>query len=275
MLFTENYTMAQNLKNKPSVTHQTIRTHLGDIAVQIKEVKGTTPIILLHGVYFDHHLWDTQVAALAKLQTTITLDMPLHGQSQTGIPRKWTLNDCAEMLKEVLDALKITQVIAIGHSWGSMTILRAANKYPERFLSVGFCNMPIAAGTSARRWKFRMQHLLIGFRKFYTRQVAKAMFGKMSLKTNPDLLTYLRQTMNLMSARSIRMTDRSVIMRADSGQQMVQDLKVPALFLKGKEDYVISPNGVKIQEVLGGHVSPLEQPTRVLEFINKVIALKP
>lgn len=31
----------------------------------------------------------------------------------------WTLDDCALMLLDILDALEIDQVIAMGHSWGS------------------------------------------------------------------------------------------------------------------------------------------------------------
>ena len=271
MTFTKQNEVTQNSEAIASKSNRWLQTCMGKIAVQIQEVKNTTPIILLHGVYFDHHLWDAQVAVLAKNQTIITLDMPLHGQSTEQVPKKWTLADCADMLKEVLDKLNISQVIAIGHSWGSMTILRAAYQYPERFLSVGFCNMPVLAATKARRRQFKFQHLLLGFRGFYTRQVAKAMFSKTSLMHNPQLLSYLQKTMGNLKNQAVKMTDRSVIMHADSGETMAKNLKIPALALKGKDDYVITPKGIELQEIPGRHVSPLEHPQLVLKFIEQCL----
>jgi 3-oxoadipate enol-lactonase len=65
--------------------------------------------------------------------------MPLHGHSRENIRPNWTLNDCADMLIEILDSLHIPRVIAIGHSWGSMTILRAAHKHPLKDLNLLDC----------------------------------------------------------------------------------------------------------------------------------------
>ena len=58
-----------------------VNTHLGKIAVY-KKIADTEniPIIFLHGVYFDHHLWDIQIEEI-KDRTVITVDMPLHGES--------------------------------------------------------------------------------------------------------------------------------------------------------------------------------------------------
>lgn len=253
--------------------HKKIKTRLGNIAVQIKEVTGTVPVIFLHGIYFDHRLWDYQVNNIAKKHTTITLDMPLHGESNANIKENWTLMDCAYMLIEVLDALEIEKVVAIGHSWGSMTILRAASKYSERFRAIGFCNMPLDRGTKGTKIKFQFQHLMLIFRNFYTRQVAKVMFGKSSRKESQQWLTYLRQTMGRMRIKDIKTSDYSVILRADDAHNKLQNLKVPALALKGMEDYVASPAFIALSKVKGGHASPLEAPDEVLKFITQVIAL--
>ena len=108
-----------------------INTNLGKIAVYPKLVDSDkTPIIFLHGVYFDHHLWD-EVLYSIRDRKTFSLDMPFHGLSKEITKTDWSLNDCADMLLEILDHLKIAKVIAVGHSWGSMTILRAASKQPE------------------------------------------------------------------------------------------------------------------------------------------------
>ena len=163
-----------------------VNTLLGKIAVYRKasDTKNI-PIIFLHGVYFDHHLWNKVIDSIND-RTIITLDMPLHGLSKEITKNDWTLNDCAEMLLEILDSLQITKVIAVGHSWGSMTILRAASKQPERFESVLLCNMPFLAATKKQKLTFGLQHIMLIFRNFYTNEAAKALFGKSSLQENPS-----------------------------------------------------------------------------------------
>ncbi|HEY0298551.1 MAG TPA: alpha/beta fold hydrolase, partial [Arachidicoccus sp.] len=128
-----------------------ITTSIGKISVHIKKhTSGQTPLIFLHGMYFDHHLWDKHAEAI-KERTVIAVDMPFHGGSRECIEPNWTLNDCASMLIEILDSLQIPKAIAIGHSWGSMTILRAAHRLPARFESVGLCNMSFHAPTRAQK----------------------------------------------------------------------------------------------------------------------------
>ncbi|MEM9981999.1 MAG: alpha/beta hydrolase [Bacteroidota bacterium] len=126
---------------------KTVDTRLGKIALYEKKVPYTLPLILLHGVYFDHCLWNYQVGQIDD-RTIITIDMPLHGKSKEQIPSQWSLEDCVHMLIDLLEALRIDSAITVGHSWGSMMLLRAAHQYPEEFQAVGFCNMPFKATTS-------------------------------------------------------------------------------------------------------------------------------
>lgn len=245
---------------------------MGDIAVYCREVKNTVPIIFLHGVYFDHNLWSYQISRI-KDRTVITIDMPLHGVSAAHVPKYWNLANCGEMLMEILNALNIEKVIAIGHSWGSVTILRAANKYPERFLAIGFCNMPFEKTTSKMKLLFRIMHLLLPFREFYTKQVAKAFYGKQMLKEKPELFEHLDLSMSKLSPAAIKQIDNNVIINADNATDKITSLRVPALALKGKEDYVPVPKLVTVI-VEGGHVSPLEVPEDVYKFILSVTAMK-
>jgi pimeloyl-ACP methyl ester carboxylesterase len=250
-----------------------INTAIGAISVRINTLKGSVPIILLHGVYYDHNLWNYQVERITE-RTVITLDMPFHGNSKNITKYNWTLDDCALMLLEILDALKIDKVIAIGHSWGSMTILRAAAKAPERFQSIGLCNMPFQAATVKTKLLFKMQHLMLGFRKFYSKQVAKALYGKETYNTNHALLNILVSSMSKLKRKEIIQTDKSVIINAENTEPIIQSLKVPTLALKGKEDYVPKPRHLKTKIVEGGHVSPIEVPLEVFTFVKEVIEKK-
>ena len=244
-----------------------IQTNIGKIAIHKTErTSDKLPIILLHGVYFDHHLWDEQVKRVDD-RTFVTIDMPLHGESREITKPDWSLNDCADMLLEILDNLQIPRVIAIGHSWGSMTILRAAYKHPERFEGIGLCNMPFEAASPKQIRMFKLQHTLLFFRKFYTKQAAKSLFGKSSLKENPQLHAQLQRPMNILTIYDIKQIDKKVIFDAEDATTMILNLKVKAIALKGKEDYVPTPPKIQTILVDSGHISPLEEPLKVMDLI--------
>ncbi|MEJ0101018.1 MAG: alpha/beta hydrolase [Bacteroidota bacterium] len=248
-----------------------ITTSIGKISVHIKKhTSGKLPLIFLHGVYFDHHLWNKQFEEI-KDRTVISVDMPLHGDSRENIRPDWTLNDCGNMLIEILDSLQISRVIAIGHSWGSMTILRAAHKHPERFESIGLCNMSFLAATKKQKATYGLQHSMLVLRNFYTKQSAKSMFGKTSLKENPSLINQLKRPMNILSNRQIKQIDKAVIMNADDATYLIETLKVKAIALKGEEDFVPTPPNIETIIVKSGHVSPLERPLEVSDLVSRLI----
>ena len=248
-----------------------ISTKLGKIAVyQKSDDSDKTPIILLHGVYFDHNLWDAVIESV-KDRPIITLDMPMHGMSKQLSKNDWNLEDCADMLIEILHVLQLPKVIAIGHSWGSMTILRAAHKNPELFSSIGLCNMPFMAASKVKKLTLSIQHTMLPFRNFYTQQAAKALFGKSSLIENTSLTSQLKRTMNQLTIGQIKHTDRAVIANAEDASALIKTLKVKALALKGEDDYLPAPPYLETIIVKGGHVSPMENPEKVSEFIKRLL----
>lgn len=138
--------------------------------------------------------------------------MPLHGESKEIAKSNLFLTDCSDMLIEILDSLKIPKVFVIGHSWGSMTILRAASKHPESFEGIGLCNMPFLAASKKQKASFGLQHSMLIFRNFYIKQAAKALYGKTSLAENPSLLNLLSRPMNALTNKDIKQIDKKVIL---------------------------------------------------------------
>lgn len=263
-------TLSAQVKINDKMNQETINTTIGEIVIYQKIVKNTIPVIFLHGVYYDHNLWNYYTSRITD-RTVITIDMPHHGLSKNISKNNWNMEDCANVLIEIIDFLKHKEVYAIGHSWGSMTILRASVKEPKRFITIGLCNMPFEKGTFGKQLKFGFQHLLLPFRKFYTKQVAKAMFFSDNIKAKPEIVEYLEVSMSLLTNKEVRKTDKDVITNVDDGTQYLDNLKVPAFALKGNRDYVGTPKNIEMTIVEGAHTSPLEQPEKVFTFIKRVI----
>jgi hypothetical protein len=73
--------------------------------------------------------------------------------------------------------------------------------------------------------------------------------------------------MNMLTIEDIKQIDKKVILDAEDATTMILNLKVKAIALKGKEDYVPTPPKIETIIVKGGHISPLEEPLKVIELI--------
>jgi pimeloyl-ACP methyl ester carboxylesterase len=81
----------------------------------------------------------------------------------------------------------------------------------------------------------------------------------------------LKRPMSLLSNNQIKQTDGAVIIDAEDATRLINNLNVRTLALKGKEDYVPIPPNIQTIEIEGGHISPLEKPTMVLNVIQDFI----
>ena len=111
---------------------------------------GSTPVLLLHGLASSRRFWDLVVPGLAGLPV-VALDQRGHGDSE----RPAGPYDGATVAADVvtaLDALGLSRVVAVGHSWGATTALRLAAEAPQRVLAVvavdGGLGVPRELGTS-------------------------------------------------------------------------------------------------------------------------------
>jgi pimeloyl-ACP methyl ester carboxylesterase len=176
------------------------------------------------------------------------------------------------MLMTVLDELTIKRCIIIGHSWGSMTSLRAAHKYPARFSALGLFNMPFKRTTGISRISFKFQKLLSIFPKFYAKQAAKALYSQNLMLKRPELLEKLKRNLASRPSKETRNMLDAVILNANDAINLIQSLKVPAFSVVGEEDTsCTAPPEMETLIVPGGHVSPYEAPEEILGVIKNVI----
>lgn len=251
-----------------------ISTQLGRIAVHEGSESGSdpeeTPLVFMHGVFLDSSLWFDLPLTFSR-RRLIFIDMPGHGQSQD-VGRGWSLDDCVAAMPTILDALRIKQCIAIGHSWGSMTALRAAVRYPTRFSALALFNMPVRRTSGIARWNFQIQKLLVGFRGFYARQAAKSLYSSEFLAARPEMSQRMVQRLSSRPARELSRALSAVLLGADDAEPYLQSLSIPALAVVGETDYVGIPPHIPSRTIPGGHISPHEAPIQTVQVINDVLS---
>ena len=99
----------------------------GDIAF-LRAGSGT-PVVLIHGVGMHAEIWAPQIAALRGHHDVIAMDMPGHGASLMP-PEGATLDDYADAVVGLLNALGLAQVSLIGHSMGALVATQVALSHP-------------------------------------------------------------------------------------------------------------------------------------------------
>jgi 3-oxoadipate enol-lactonase len=101
-------------------------------------------ITLSHSLACNLHMWDEQMAALTQHYHVLRFDTRGHGQSSAP-PGDYTLEQMADDVKGLFDALGITRTHWVGLSMGGMIGQTFALKYPGVFQSL------VLADTTSRR----------------------------------------------------------------------------------------------------------------------------
>ena len=93
------------------------------------EVAGNgNPIILIHGGYLDHSIWNSQVEYLNRHgYKTIIFDDLGHGSTVNGEEELYGY----EIIEQLRSRLKLDKISLVGLSWGAMLAVDYSLKYPE------------------------------------------------------------------------------------------------------------------------------------------------
>ena len=100
----------------------------------IEKGKGD-PIILLHGYFFDHHLWDYNIDELAKYYKVYALDLWGFGYSSRD-EHDHSYNLYCQQTLSFMTTLNIDSAHFIGQSMGGGTIIKLALDHPKKIKSM-------------------------------------------------------------------------------------------------------------------------------------------
>lgn len=256
---------------KKAMRDQRVHTGMGQVSLLVDDRSGDLPIVFMHGVFLDKTLW-TAFGPEVTGRTNIYIDMPAHGAS-SNVGRDWHLDECVEMLLDILDELSISRCIAIGHSWGSMTALRAAIRAPSRFAALGLFNMPFRRTEGLARLGFQLQKLLTLFPRFYAGQAARSLYTENALKAHPEYSTAMQARLSVRPPKEISRVIDAVLLEPEDETNLLKKLTVPTLAVVGQSDYVGEPPGLKVTVVPGGHISPHEAPEETRAALKRIVLL--
>lgn len=115
---------------------------------------GRPPLFFIHGACGHRHHWEYQTGPLSDRYTVVALDLAGHGESTTGSRHAFTMQSFAHDIKAVMDHLKLSGVILVGHSMGAAVAVETGLLMPERIAGIvnvdGLLYPPYQAQTEDR-----------------------------------------------------------------------------------------------------------------------------
>ncbi len=114
------------------ITYKNIQVHYTDTG------KGSA-IVLLHGFLENSSMWNDIVHVLTRKNRVITIDLLGHGNTDC-LGYIQTMNDYAQMVKHVLNHLKLRKYTLIGHSMGGYIALEFAHMFPDSIKGICLMN---------------------------------------------------------------------------------------------------------------------------------------
>ena len=130
MIFGERWLKDVKSEAKPQDKYRQVkglRLHYVDWG---NETKPT--VLLVHGLQDSAHNWDILAASLAEDYRVLAIDQRGHGDSQWSSNAAYGLQDYVDDISGFIDALKLQNVIYVGHSAGGRNAMAYIASNPDR-----------------------------------------------------------------------------------------------------------------------------------------------
>lgn len=246
------------------------------------------PIILVHGTSASLHTWNGWTEVLSDHHRVIRFDMPGFGLTGPHPQSKYRIEDYAETLIKLMDAMGIDSAIVAGNSLGGYVAWSAAVLYPERVAKL------VLVDSSG--YPFESNSVPIAFR-IYSSPILKFLFGnimprsvvKSSLANvygNPDKITedLVDRYFELSTRDGNRdaLAKRFVETKAGQLADRVSELTQETLIIWGDKDHLIPiSSGHRFHQEIAnsqfksfsdlGHVPHEEDPLATVQAVEKFL----
>ena len=237
-------------------------------------------IVFVHGSGLDHTVWTLPARHFARHgRNVIAVDLPGHGRS--GGPALTSVEDMADWLVDLLDALKIPQAAIAGHSRGSLIALDCAARHPDRVRALALVGstapMPVsdaileaarcndhAAIDMLTQWGYSKRHQFGG-------------------NSNPGIWM-IGATLRLFerTPENVLFADMNACNAYTEGLQRASLVQCPALAVLGEDDRLTPVRGsANLMQALAGvdtrvlpgagHTMMVEAPNALLDALKSLL----
>ncbi len=212
------------------------------IAYQVQG-KGQT-LVLLHGLCEDSTIWDEFIKNLSDYRI-IRPDLSGFGESE--ILPEHSIALMADSIKAILDDLKVTECVMVGHSLGGYVTMAFAKKYPSVLTGLGLFHSHPFADTEDKKEERRksIEFIKRNGHVIYVKQLIPKLFAELFATSNEFLINSLIHKAARYSPLTIIGAQEAMLNRPDYSD-VLKNLDCPALLIIGKQDKTV-PYSISLQ----------------------------
>lgn len=268
----------------PTPTPMKVNTALGRLHLSLT---GQGPWMLCWpSLLMDGRMWQAQAAHFGSRYRVVCIDPPGAGGSEP-LARHFTLEECALVLRQLLDALAAPDCVLLGNSWGGMMGGVFAAIYPERLRAAVLMNCT----ASPVGWMQKLEFLTLAavvrksprFPPALVRRAVKAFAGATSEREKPEVIDFIRASVAAVDPRSAHWAVRSVVPYRRDHRALLSQVKSPVLVVAGEEDrtFPVTETRAMAEAIPGsrfvvlprvGHLAALEAPEAVNAAVDAFLA---
>ena len=240
--------------------------------------RGSGPVALfIHGFPLDSSLWIEQLVALRDVRRCVAPDLRGFGRSVPSIRPVLSMDEHADDLVDLLDALGIDLVDLVGLSMGGYVSLAFAERHSERLRSLVLVDTKATADSDeARAGRDRMAAKVVAQSREAI--IADLMPVLVAGTASTWLEGRVRQMVTETRVETIVAAAEGMKLRPDR-TGVLGEIDVPVAVIVGEQDVLIPPAEARaMAEAVGatltvipdaGHMSPIEQPGAVTEALRE------
>ena len=236
-------------------------------------------VVLLHGFLENRTMWQFHAAELAKKYRVITIDLLGHGETEN-YGYIHTMQEQAEMVKAVLNQLKLRKYVLVGHSMGGYVALAFAEIFSKNIR--GLCLMNSTSLPDSEEKKLNRDRGILAVKRQYKAFVKDAiplLFAeKNRTKFNKEIAEITKEALKI-SPQGIIAALEGMKERKDTSE-VLKKAEFPLQLILGKNDPVLDykqllqltkNTKVKVIQFEDGHMSHVENKQSLLEALLKFI----
>jgi pimeloyl-ACP methyl ester carboxylesterase len=200
-------------------------------------------IVFLHGAGLDHSWWGLQSRYFGYHGfNVLALDLPGHGRSDG--PALAAIGDMADWVRKILDEIKITSAVIVGHSMGSLIALEFAARYPENADKIALIGVayPMKVSEGFLEAARRNDPSAYDMETIWGHAAQVPFSGN----PNPGMWMY-GDTLARLSrlAPGVLHTDLAACNAYAAGMESAAQVKCPAVFVLGARDMMTPPKSAQ------------------------------
>ena len=259
------------------------------------QVKGTgIPLLLVHGFAEDKEVWNNQLDVIKEFAQVIVVDLPGSGNSikvdtvfsDTDNAKLSTIDFYVKMLFHLIQELKLTNIIMLGHSFGGYITLGFAEQHEELLSGFGLIHSTAYADSEEKKVNrqrgIELMEKYSGF-SFLKTSIPNLFTGDFK-KEHPEEVDALIERTKKFDTKTLQCYYRAMIARTDRTEVLKNTTK-PVLIVAGEQDIAVPINDSLAQASIpavcmihiikeAAHSSMFEAPEKlnfaIKEFINEV-----